>query len=193
VVWWLCWRWAVAIVPLLKLLRELCRSLAGVCCCGCVDGGICWGRCGSGCSGSARDAAEIKAALDGTQAAWNHHDMTAFCSYMTDDVEWVNVVGMRWKGKAQVIKAHDSMHKTIFKTRELHDAQLEDLRQIAPGVVIATSVIPADGYTTLRGTTEPADRNVLTEVFVQRGGKWLVISGHNTTINEAALAHDPGK
>ena len=102
------------------------------------------------------------------------HDMTAFVSYMTDDVEWVNVVGMWWKGKAQVFKAHDRLHKTMFKDRILHDAQTVELRAVAPGVVIATSVIPADGYTDSRGTVFPADRNVLTEVFVHRDGKWLV-------------------
>jgi uncharacterized protein (TIGR02246 family) len=141
----------------------------------------------------AKDAAEIHAALDGMQAAWNHHDMTAFVSYMTDDVEWVNVVGMWWKGKAQVFKAHDRLHKTMFKDRMLHDAQTVELRMIAPGVVIATSVIPADGYTTGGGQVMPADRNVLTEAFVHRDGKWLVASGHNTTIVEEAQAHDPGK
>jgi uncharacterized protein (TIGR02246 family) len=104
----------------------------------------------------------------------------------------VNVVGMWWKGKAQVFKAHDTLHKTMFKDRLLHDPQVEELRQIAPDVVIATSVIPADGYTTSGGTVEPAGRDVLTEVFVKRDGKWLVASGHNTTIVEAAQAHDPG-
>ncbi len=58
---------------------------------------------------AAKDAAEIRAALNGIQAAWNHHDMTAFVSYMTDDVEWVNIVGMCWRGKAQVFLAHDRM------------------------------------------------------------------------------------
>ena len=127
------------------------------------------------------------------QDAWNHHDMTAFCSYMTDDVEWVNVVGMWWKGKAQVFKAHDSMHKTIFKERQLHDATDVELRAVAPGVVIATSTIPADAYVSPSGKQVPADRNVLTEVFVHRDGKWLVAEGHNTEIDEHAILHDPGK
>jgi uncharacterized protein (TIGR02246 family) len=141
----------------------------------------------------AKDAAEIHAALDGMQAAWNHHDMTAFVSYMTDDVEWVNVVGMWWKGKAQVFKAHDRMHKTTFKDRQLHDAQVVELRMIAPEVVIATSIIPADSYTSADGHVTPANRNVLTETFVHRDGKWLVAEGHNTVIVEEAQAHDPGK
>jgi uncharacterized protein (TIGR02246 family) len=141
----------------------------------------------------ARDAAEIQAALSGMQSAWNHHDMKAFVSYMTDDVEWVNVVGMWWKGKAQVFKAHDVLHKTMFKDRLLHDPQTVVLRAIAPDVVVVTSIVPADGYTTTDGHVEPANRNVLTETFVHRGGRWLVAEGHNTIIVEEAQAHDPGK
>jgi len=140
-----------------------------------------------------KDATEIKAALNGMQAAWNYHDMKAFVSYMTDDVEWVNVVGMWWRGKAQVFKAHDAMHKGMFKDRELHDAQTTEMRAIAPGVVLVTEVIPADAYTSPSGRVEPANRNVLTQVFVLREGRWLLTEGHNTVIVEEAQAHDPGR
>ena len=47
--------------------------------------------------------------------------------------------------------------------------------------------------TTPDGQVMPPDRNVLTEVFVQRDGRWLVTQGHNTTINEMAAKHDPAK
>jgi uncharacterized protein (TIGR02246 family) len=140
-----------------------------------------------------KDAVEIKAALHGMQAAWNHHDMKAFVSYMTEDVEWVNVVGMWWRGKAQVFKAHDAMHKGMFKDRDLLDAETTELRRIAPGVVLVTQVIPTDGYTTPDGQVVPPNRNVLTEVFVHQDGRWLVAQGHNTVIEERAQAHDPGK
>ena len=39
-----------------------------------------------------KDATEIRAELQGMQDAWNRHDMKAFVSCMSDDVEWVNVV-----------------------------------------------------------------------------------------------------
>jgi hypothetical protein len=41
-----------------------------------------------------KDAVEIRAELQGMQDAWNRHDMKAFVTCMSDDVEWVNVVGM---------------------------------------------------------------------------------------------------
>lgn len=140
-----------------------------------------------------KDAAEIHQALDGIQAAWNHHEMKAFISYMTDDVEWVNIVGMCWRGKAQVFLAHDRMHRTTFKDRQWHDAETTAMRQVAPGVVIVTEAVPMDGFPSPDGTQAQPNRNMLTLVFVHRDGRWLVAEGHNTVIDPQAAAHDPGK
>lgn len=140
-----------------------------------------------------QDAAAIRAALQGMTDAWNAHDMSKFVSYMTDDVEWVNVVGMWWKGKAQVYKAHARLHATMFKDRQLHNSETVALRGITPDVVIATSVVPADGFVDSTGKAYPPGRDALTEVFVRRDGRWLVTEGHNTPIDEVAGRHDPGK
>ena len=140
-----------------------------------------------------RDAAEIQATLDGIQAAWNRHDMDAFVSYMTDDVEWVNVVGMAWRGKAQVFLAHDRMHRTTFKDRQWNDAETTTLRRVAPDVVIATQAIPMDGFRAPDGSRAAPNRNMLTLVLVRRDARWLVAEGHNTVIDPLAAAHDPGK
>jgi uncharacterized protein (TIGR02246 family) len=142
---------------------------------------------------AAKDAVEIHATLDGIQAAWNRHDMKAFVSYMTDDVEWVNIVGMCWRGKAQVFLAHDRMHKTTFKDRQWHDAETTELRQVAPGVVIVTQAVPMDGFPMPDGSPALPNRNMLTLVLVHQDGRWLVAEGHNTVIDPQAAAHDPGK
>jgi uncharacterized protein (TIGR02246 family) len=139
------------------------------------------------------DAAQIHAALKGMDDAWNRHDMKAFVSYMSEDVEWVNVVGMWWKGKAQVYKAHEAFHQTIFKNRQLHEPESVELRLVAPDTVLATVIAIADGFTTPSGHVEPAGRGVLTEVFVRRDGRWLVVQGHNTTIVEEAQRSNPVK
>ena len=140
-----------------------------------------------------KDAAEIRAELQGMQDAWNRHDMKAFVSCMSDDVEWVNVVGMWWKGKDQVYRAHEAFHQTIFKNRQLHDPETMAMRLVAPDAVVVTEVIPADAYTTTDGRPQPANRNVLTEVFVRREGKWVLVEGHNTVIVEASLKNNPIK
>ena len=139
------------------------------------------------------DARQIRATLDGVQAAWNRHDMKAFVSFMTDDVEWVNIVGMCWRGKAQVFLAHDRMHQTTFKDRQWHDAETTELRQISPNVIIVTEAVPMDGFRAPDGSLTPPSRNMLTLVLVRRDGRWLITQGHNTIIDEKAAAHDPGK
>lgn len=125
--------------------------------------------------------------------AWNRHDMKAFVSCMSDDVEWVNVVGMWWKGKDQVYRAHEAYHQTIFKNRQLHDSETTVMRSVSPDTVIVTEIVPADAYTTPDGQPRPASRNVLTEVFVRRSGKWMLVEGHNTVLVEASQKNNPIK
>ena len=49
-----------------------------------------------------RDA--VEKTLDGFTHVWNRHDMDAMAELVTGDCDWVNVVGMHWKGKATDIK-----------------------------------------------------------------------------------------
>ena len=45
------------------------------------------------------DRAAVQAVLDRVAQAWNMHDMDAYVADMTPDVDWVNVVGMHWRGR----------------------------------------------------------------------------------------------
>jgi uncharacterized protein (TIGR02246 family) len=98
--------------------------------------------------------------------------MKAFVSLMANDVEWVNVVGMWWKGKTQVYQAHEAFHKTIFRDRQVHKPEVVELKKLAPDCVLVTMIARADGFTTPSGHIKPAGRSVLTEVFVKRSGSW---------------------
>lgn len=142
---------------------------------------------------SHEDATQIHAALKGMDDAWNRHDMAAFVSYAADDVEWVNIVGMWWKGKGQVYSALDAFHKTMFKSRQVHEPQNTQLRLIAPDCVVANFIQTIDGFTTPSGQVQPAGRSVLTEVFVKHDQKWLLVHAQNTTIDEEALRFNPVK
>jgi uncharacterized protein (TIGR02246 family) len=59
--------------------------------------------------------AKVKAVLDRWEAAWNAADMSAMWQLATDDIHWVNVVGMHWRGKAEVQKAHQVYFDLLFK------------------------------------------------------------------------------
>ena len=60
---------------------------------------------------AADDEAAVRALVDEFANTWNRHDMGAMRELDTDDVEWINVVGHHWAGKATVYKGHVAIHK----------------------------------------------------------------------------------
>jgi uncharacterized protein (TIGR02246 family) len=140
---------------------------------------------------AAADESAIHAVLDRQIESWNHHDMKAYVADMTPDVEWINVVGMRWQGRDEVYRAHQTYHQTIFKNRNLQPWKLVSIRAITPDVAIATTSGDADGYTTPDGRARPPSTSMLTYVLVHRDGRWLIAEGHNTTVDPQAAPNNP--
>jgi uncharacterized protein (TIGR02246 family) len=50
---------------------------------------------------------------------WNRHDMRAFAELFAPDAEFVNVVGLWWKGRGEIRKAHELTHASIFRRSRL--------------------------------------------------------------------------
>jgi uncharacterized protein (TIGR02246 family) len=110
----------------------------------------------------------------------------------TPDAEWVNVVGMWWRGLADVKRAHKAFHDTFFANTpftidEMHVRFLT--RDTAVAVVRWNkgSSIPPDGR------LRPAGRDIMSLVLIKREGRWLITAGHNTSIEEDAQQFDPAK
>ena len=142
---------------------------------------------------AADDAAAIRAILDRKRDAWNRHDMDAFLADAMPDVDWINVVGMHWKGRDTVRRAHAVVHKGLFAhSRMLHEQS--ELRQIAPNVVIETHIDRIEGVG-LRPDGKPYsdDGNLITLVFVKSHDGWRIAHAHNVHIDKQAAAHDPAK
>ena len=140
------------------------------------------------------DAAAIRAIVDRRRDAWNRHDMDAWVADTMPDVEWINVVGMHWKGREAVRRAHAVIHKGLFaKSRLLPPEQIE-MRQIAPNVVIETHINRIEGAG-LRpdGKPYPYDGNLMTMVFVKSPEGWRIAHAHNGHIDKQAAARDPAK
>ncbi len=137
------------------------------------------------------DQTAIRAVLDRQVDSWNHHDMKAYVADMTPDVEWVNIVGMWWRGQDEVFRAHQRYHETIFKTRSLQPWKEVSIRSVTPDVAIATALGDADGFTGTDGRVFPPSTSILTFVFVHRGGRWLITEAHNTTVDPHAAHSNP--
>ena len=64
---------------------------------------------------SARDDEAIRRLTIEFETAWNTHDMNRLGQIVTDDVDFVNVAGLHWKGRDEVVREHAARHKVRFK------------------------------------------------------------------------------
>ncbi|ESY56094.1 hypothetical protein X745_06045 [Mesorhizobium sp. LNJC374B00] len=65
------------------------------------------------------DRVAVTQLVKGFDTAWNRHDMQAFGTLFADDAEFVNVVGMWWRGRNAIQAAHAHTHATFLKNSVL--------------------------------------------------------------------------
>ncbi len=142
----------------------------------------------------ATDARAIDAVLDHLTLAWNRHDIDAFVAEMTPDVDWINVVGMHWRGRDAVRGAHVALHRGMFANSTMLPHDTIETRQLSPDVamVVYNSSIEGVGATP-GGMPYPADGAIMTVILVRTADGWRIAHAHNTFINAVAVAHDPGR
>ncbi|MCB2407627.1 SgcJ/EcaC family oxidoreductase [Hymenobacter lucidus] len=145
----------------------------------------------------AADEAAVRTLVSRMMTNWNAHQFADMATYTTDDVSWVNIVGMWWQGRPQVQQAHQAIFDAIFKGVTFKPGALT-LRAITPDVVVANqycsvgAYYPPDGVN--RGTNKMGDdQDLVTLVLVKRQGKWLLTAGHNTVVDARAAANNPVK
>src|SRR5688500_277682 len=57
----------------------------------------------------------VEAQVDAFFTSWNKHDFSDMKNYIAEDCDFVNIVGMHWKGREQVQYAHQTFHEMSFK------------------------------------------------------------------------------
>ena len=132
----------------------------------------------------------VRATISSFEAGWNRHDMDVMFEAFTPDAELVNVVGMWWRGLADVKRAHRAYHATFFANTPLH-IETVHVRLVSTDVAVAVVKWRKGPFLPPDGRLRPASRDIMTLVFIERNGRWLVTAGHNTTIDEEALKFDP--
>ncbi len=55
---------------------------------------------------------------------WNAHDMTRLADIYADDADFVNVIGMRWKGASQIAQMHVLLHESRMRQTTLFSEDL---------------------------------------------------------------------
>ena len=143
-------------------------------------------------SAAENDEQGVRAAIRTFETGWNRHDMDIMFQAFTPDAEWVNVVGMWWRGLADVKRAHRAYHDTFFANTPFTIDEIQ-MRFVTQDTAIAVVKWSKGSFLQPNGHPTPAGRDMMSVVLVKQAGRWLITSGHNTSVDERALPFDPIK
>jgi len=145
----------------------------------------------------AAEAAAIQAVVTKVVTNYRDHKFQDMAGYATEDVSWVNIVGMWWRGRPQVQEAHQAIFDRIFTGVKFTPGP-PTIRLVTPDVAVVNlycgvgAFYPPDGVN--RGTNKMGDnQDLLTLVLVKQRGSWLLTAGQNTQVDARAAANDPEK
>jgi uncharacterized protein (TIGR02246 family) len=116
------------------------------------------------------------------ERAWNTHDMTLLGEMVTDDVDFVNVIGLQWKGRQQVVDAHAALHRDRF-TNSVWANERVTVQFVRPDVALARVEWTTRGD--LQGKAGnlqpgPPRRGIFLWVVVKEAGAWRIRAVQNT-------------
>ena len=140
----------------------------------------------------AKDVQAVKDIAAKYEKSWNEHDMDAMFDLFTEDSDWVNIVGMHWKGRSDSKKAHQIFHDTMFKNTPLKIDEVY-VRKITKDTAVAVLTISMGDFATPAGDIIKSSKDRMSLFMVKQKGRWLIAHGHNTAIDLRAVANDPIK
>ena len=65
------------------------------------------------------DDQAVRKIVAGYEEAWNAHDMEALAKLFREDAEWVNKVGMHWRGRDEIMVAHTASIRPFSRTTSI--------------------------------------------------------------------------
>jgi uncharacterized protein (TIGR02246 family) len=149
-----------------------------------------WATAQSNTKLSSDDDMAIRKLVATFESGWNDHNMDAIGSIFTEDGEFINVVGMHWRGEKAIVKAHAAYHEIMFKDCKLHTDEVT-VRPIGSEHAVVVWVCTQDPFSTPSGAIVPKHQNRCTLVAAKRGDAWRIVHGQNTQIDAQAAQFDP--
>ena len=134
---------------------------------------------GAGDAPSADDAA-IRAVQARQAQTWNAHDMRGYAALFTKDADIVNVLGWRWRGRAELERKLTLAHSSVFRTSVL-TLEAVDIRLAAPTVAVVQVTWRMTGAQAPDGVGGHApEAGVQTQVLERDAGGWRISAFQNT-------------
>lgn len=139
-----------------------------------------------------KDEASINKQIDAMIYSWNNHNYDDMKNYTTENTDWVNVVGMWWKGRKESQYAHQAYHNTIFQ-KSIMEKKSVAIRFVTSDVAIAHFMCHFSGgdVPLPDGKKQEPTDDLATLVYVKQNGTWLMTAGENVHIDKEAQQFDP--
>ncbi|MFJ8083589.1 SgcJ/EcaC family oxidoreductase [Streptomyces sp. NPDC096205] len=127
-------------------------------------------------TGTTTAAADIRALLDSSAAAWNRGDGIAYGAHFTDDATDVTYVGTVYRGGPEIGRAHQDLFDSFLKGTTL-TLEILDLRLLGPDTAV---VVTCGGVHKGRRPGRPDKRATYTVVRTPRDGRWRIAAVQKT-------------
>ena len=131
--------------------------------------------------------AEVTEVVQAFSDCWNRHDAKALAGLFASDAEFVNVVGLWWHGRAEIERAHEFTHATLFRSSTLTISDVS-VRVPVENVAIARSRWVLEGHVSPDGEKLPARNGILVSVLLRDPAGWSIIDSQNTDVIEGQLS-----
>ena len=126
-----------------------------------------------------QDEAEIRGVETRQQEAWNRHDAKAYADLFSEDADLVNIVGWRWKGRAEIERKLTDAYVFVFRESVLTVKDV-DVKFLTSDIAIVHVGWTMTGARTPKGIPEP-QQGIQIQALQKQSGKWLISAFQNTT------------
>jgi uncharacterized protein (TIGR02246 family) len=135
-------------------------------------------------AGSTQDEQAIRQVIAAVFEAANRRDAKAGTLLFTRDADFVNVLGMWWKGAAEIEREWGARFGTGLKgaTFKIVDMRISFLK---PDVALAHVTSEITGFVGPDGQLVAPHNERSLRVFTKEGGQWRVRAFHNTTVTSS--------
>jgi len=130
------------------------------------------------------DTAQIDAAIAELAETWNRHDGLAYAAVFADDADFVNVLGMRSHGRAEIAERHVHLLQTIMRKSVLHILH-HSVRFLTETIALAHVKWEEEGHEAPPAWNfRKVRQGVLSLVFQKQSEGWKIAGAHNTDLIE---------
>jgi uncharacterized protein (TIGR02246 family) len=116
------------------------------------------------------------------ERAWNSHDMVRLGAMVTEDVDFVNVAGLHWKGRAEVVNEHAERHKVRFKN-SVWTTEHVSVQMLAPEMALVYVEWQTRGDLDFELKPWPPRKGIFSWLVVKNAGSWKIRAVQNTARN----------